>query len=805
MNWKLYITAFVSLLLTGLPQNIFGCGPDEDPHDYFTSFFSRQGAGVKEYEPFYYTALLDFYDDYWMNEEKPDYEKDPVLQEWKKYTNQNISTKEVKDFIYNVPQESMEQMIQFLTAAKPYRLADSIQRNGMTKHFLSQKNLAALRYLSFAKEIEKFTWAPDWETTVKRDSLVLNKYIARAEKLRSDEKEFFLKDKYAYQLCKLAFYNNRFADCIRWHDAYFKNDNTAAVYPLAVSYKAGSFFRMGKKKEAAYEFSKAFTISHGNKKKNFLGFLWATDFCNEGLENDFTAFAKTKEEKAAMLGMFGLYGTSYKLPLLKRLYEVDATSPILPLLAIREVNKVEEQYLTPQLHNEKGGKAFYISWLEEDSTKRKPDLSSLIQFFSEVSENKAAANQALFATAASYVSFINKDYSKAKTLIAKAKSLQPSNAVKEQIQLISLMVMANEKPLLNKEAEQELLSSLQWLSEKASKDSEYKTFLRNFFSQIIAQKYQQQKDDYKAALAYSAADLAFLKEGNEYYSTDNGIQFVRNELSTEQLLKLHDLQMSRQRTAYENYLLKLSSFNADQVIDVIGTSYLRDHNFEKAIEWLEKVSKPTLLTTTNYNYTTNKETIINIDPFYDYLNDWQRYSKSVAKPFNKLTAVQALAAMQKKADTMQNAEVKSKTYYQLASAFYNMSYYGNSWSLLSYERSSIEWNTGIYRAPWEREYYGVYKAKDYYQKAYALTKNNEFKAACYFMMAKCTQRQIAAPAYEYNNWEKYEKDRDDFQKKFKNNPLFVDFVKQFGQTKFYNYTYTRCSYLRDFVKSSGKK
>jgi hypothetical protein len=134
-----------------------------------------------------------------------------------------------------------------------------------------------------------------------------------------------------------------------------------------------------------------------------------------------------------------------------------------------------------------------------------------------------------------------------------------------------------------------------------------------------------------------------------------------------------------------------------------------------------------------------------------------------------------------------------------------MSYYGNSWNVVAYYRTSSDWNTGDYEVPWKKEYYGVYKAKDYYQKAHDLSKNKEFKAAAFFMMVKCLQRQIPAPTYNYDNWEQYEKQRIIFQQKFKNNPFFNDFVNNYGTTKFYTYTFNRCSYLRDFVKNNLKK
>jgi len=136
----------------------------------------------------------------------------------------------------------------------------------------------------------------------------------------------------------------------------------------------------------------------------------------------------------------------------------------------------------------------------------------------------------------------------------------------------------------------------------------------------------------------------------------------------------------------------------------------------------------------------------------------------------------------------------------LASAYYNMSYYGNTWMAVAYDRPNTLWNTGNYKADWEKEYFGVHKAKDYYTKAYELTSaNKEFKAAAYFLSAKCVQRQLLHPEYDWNNYDGYESKLKVFQKKFMQNTMFANFKKEFGSTKFYQYAYTRCSYLKDFV------
>ncbi|HEX8315741.1 MAG TPA: hypothetical protein VF609_12145, partial [Flavisolibacter sp.] len=326
---------------------------------------------------------------------------------------------------------------------------------------------------------------------------------------------------------------------------------------------------------------------------------------------------------------------------------------------------------------------------------------------------------------------------------------------------------------------------------------------RNFFSQILSQKYEQQNDVTRAALAYSMADLSFFKKDeNDYsYSYPPAIDYVQTEMNTDNLVKLYEVIITPS-TETEKFFVQNGSVKRDDVVDVLGTSYLRDRNYAKAMEWLSKAGKLETLTETQYNYQTGKETTVNVDPFFDYLNDWQRYNKSATTPYTKLSLARKLQETKTKIDAA-TAGDNSKLFYEYASALYNMSYYGNSWNAVAYSHSSSDWNQGAYKLPWEKEYYGVYEAGNYYQKAYDVATNKEFKAACLFMVAKCAQRQIPLPRYDYKNYEQYEKSLAVFNQKFKNNPLFAKFKTEFGTTKFYQYAYNRCSYLRDYVKKGA--
>jgi hypothetical protein len=781
MNWKVFIIASVSFALSLVPQNIFGCS-DPDVVDYYTTFFSKGASNTPEYKPFYYTALLRFYDDAWWYDEEQkvkSYDDDKLIQEWASFCKTPIP--DAAEFIYKVKKSDVDKLL----AAKgtvPAAFPDSLRRNAMVQCLASSKHAATLQYLQFAKTVEPYVSEGDWENPVERDNLKMNGFIATADKRFREATDAFLKDKYAFQRCRLAFYNNRYQDCIRWYDEHFTPQNTSAVNAMAHSYKGGSQFRLDRKKEAAYTFSKLFDPTVPTKKQHMLGFLWATDFSNAELEDSYSTLARNDAEKAKLLGMFALHGIDYRLPTLEKVFALDPSSPMLPVLAIREINKVEELYLTPLLDENVRNWSFYVREDGPDQAKSKKYVSDLTRFFEKLSAHKATAQPALYLTGAAYLSYIAKDYSKAKTYIEQAKKHKPTGRLNEQIQLTQLLVMASDNPKIDAAVEQEILPAMQWLAGKEKTDEEYAIFARNFFKTVLGPRYEKQGDLSRAALSYS------------------DIGYVQENMNTAHLLTLYQLYGKGNATAFEKFMLNHASFKRDEVVDVIGTSYLRDRSFEQAVEWLKKAGKPVELVETKYDYRTDKATTINVDPFFDYLNDWQRFDKKGTKPYTKLGLAEKLLETQRKLDTTKSVEQRAKLNYLMGTAYYNMSYYGNSWQAVAYNRSGSDWNRGNYKTDWEKEYYGVYKAADHYQKAYELTKDKEFKAAAYFMVVKCKQRQITAPNYDdYPEYEEYEKQLAAFEKKFKTSPLFSNFVKEFGATKFYKYTYNRCSYLRDFV------
>jgi hypothetical protein len=288
---------------------------------------------------------------------------------------------------------------------------------------------------------------------------------------------------------------------------------------------------------------------------------------------------------------------------------------------------------------------------------------------------------------------------------------------------------------------------------------QWRSIYRNLMSEILAKRYHQQGDLAKETLCIGAADH-MMKGQQDYYGYMNGVDFLRNNLMSADVERLYALVDSKQPNKFESYLL------------------------------------------THNSVTRKDKKVINKNPFADLLYD--REEQLVSEKKFSSTKLAFAQEMQKLEQAAKLPATAAKSYYKLASGMYNITYYGHTWELVQYSRSGSD---GYYipkdATDFQKEYYGAYKAHDYFEKAMKASTDKNFKARCLFMMAKCVQKLEHQPQYnEYSsgNWDKYDEAQKAYWPKFMNNKYFPQFVKEYGSTAFYKEVFNSCSYLRDFVK-----
>ncbi|MBL0198694.1 MAG: hypothetical protein IPP81_00525 [Chitinophagaceae bacterium] len=794
MNWKAFITACISTAIISLPQNIIGCGPDADPYDYYTSFFHQNLPEAQGYRPFYYIGYQSFYDD-----AEPTDVTDVLADEWITYCGHSVQKADAKKLVNKFAWKDLNNLYYNLEKNQPLKIPDSVKQNSMTAYFIQSKDLEALGYILYAKQVEPYVTGGegDWNAPA-RDSLKMAKLIKNGQQLYAVAKKDIFKQKYAYQFLRLAHYSERYTDVINWYDEFAaRTTSNSVLQPLTLALKAGALFHTGQQKEAAYLFSKVFAASTAKRISNYLGFNWSVD--RKANKNDYLDMCKGDKERAAMLALFALSSSDNSLPDMKEIFRLNPASEELEVLVVREINKLEEKYLTPAMLKVPGGKPFYFTWEDEskDSVMRESEkeVTSLASFLNDAAQSKSISNAGLFETAAGYAAYMTRDYTTAKKYLADAEKMPLTQKVKDQWALTNLLVTINEKDKIDAAFEEQLLPSLQWIAEKVKAEKavtlnywqvqQWRSIYRNLMSEVLAKRYHEQGDLAKETLCIGAADH-MMKGQQNYYGSVNGIDFLRNNLMSKDVEKLYTLLTTNQPNKFESYLFAHNSVTKKEVVDFAGTSYVREYDYTKAIEWFKKSSDKKAITKNPF-----------IDVLYDVeeqLADEKKFSTT------KLAFAQEMLKLEQQ--TRQPA-MAAKSFYKMALGMYNITYYGHTWEMVQYYRSGSD---GYYipenGTAFQKEYYGAFKAKEYFEKAMDAGTDKNFKARCLFMMAKCAQKQVHQPQYsEYKtNWDKYDEDQKAYWAKFKANTYFPQFVKEYGNTAFYKEAFSSCSYLRDFVK-----
>jgi len=796
MNWKAFLVFSISGLLVSFPQNIIGCGEGFDPYDYYTSFFHQNLPEPYGYRPFYYTGYNFLYD-----ENEPAEVSDLLAKEWADYCSTPVTTEDAKSFVNKFARKDINNLYGTVEKNQSAVIPDSVMQNSMTRYFVQKKNLEALGYILYAKQVEPSVLgnSDTWEPVV-RDSLKMAKLIKDGLQLYNASKTPFFKLRYAYQVTRLALYSNRYLDAIRFYDDYISNNSTPGILqPLSLALKGGALYRTGKKKEAALLFSKAFSSSVAKRISNYLGFKWSTG--SETDRKDYTALCKTNEEKAAMLSLFAMGSTGNELATMKEVYQLNATSEELEVLAVREINKLEEKYFTPVLQKEKGGSSFFYYWERDNADSliigAGKETRALATFLHEAGNNKKVKNPGLFETGAAYTAYMLKDYSSAKKYLAAAKEKSLTQKVLDQWTLTNILVTINQHAEMDSAFEEQLLPSLVWLDERVKNErpvssqfyeiGQWKKIYRDLLCEILARRYHKAGEYHKEALCIGAADVVKYPWADEIYN--KGVDFMRDKLTSKDVEKLYTLLTSKQQNKFEKFIINRNSITQSTVVDFAGTAYLREYDYNKAIEWFKKMPDKKVLT-------------IHKNPFVDLLYD-QEEPLATEKKFstNKLAFAETMLQLMKQA--VSDKTNAAKHYNKIANALYNMTYYGHTWELVQYSRSGSDgYNIPKGANAFQREYYGCYAAHDYFEKAMNTSVDPNFKARCLFMMAKCSQKQIPKPGYsDYNNnYNQLDAAEKIYWSKFKKNTYFPRFIKEYSTTPFYKEAYNTCSFLRDFVR-----
>lgn len=816
INWKKSLVCCVSFLAVFFGEvavNI-ACGPEQDPYDYYVSYFHNNVQG-DEYEAFAFNEMVYLY----KNEE---FESEPEINsaEWANFL--NIKKEDVFKVMYNRDSLTNIKLVN-LSIQSINNLPDSLKQNSYVKAMA--KNEEALKYFNFAKSCEPLATSDfDPWNPVQRDSVAMIKKAEEAIRFAAIEKQDFLKLRYAYQATRMFHYAGKYEDCKITYEKYVEpNKIKSAVNGWALALYAGAVRYSGNPDRAAYLFAKVFASNPERRVQAYKNYFYTSAPIENVLKH-----AKNDTEKAAVWAIEGFGTSSPNLESLQNVYEYQPKSLLTGALLVREVNKLE-QNLIKESDIAKNSFARYFARYGDDGktidSAKDANLKHLIQlkeFALKLANDKKYPQAELGTITAAYLSWMQNKPAAGVAYLAGIKNVDKlPERYRDQVRIIQLLCESTKIKKGENFNENNLLPALKWLDEKryaenkpqptaqdyyddwANGENRFTITTRNFYQQILAPAYLKMGDTAKAALALVKGDLKYSSLKNNSLFKNISYQtttFWQQSLSPKTMQDLAKFKTRPKADDVESLLASaLNKLANNDFYELYGTTYLRTHNYAKAIECFNKISAGYKYFTPSNWYGNNEDNKLYANSFTETINDYPKKYGKMQTGINKKTFAQEMLRLQKLA--LNDKKNASLYYYKMANGIYQTGYYGNSWFLISYDWSSYD----LYGPPqtlYDNDYKLATTAKAFYNKAKLLSSDANFKAKCTFMLAKCEQKKIINTSYGnvYNYDENYEVTRNKFMAANFNNPYFKELKAKYAITPFYKIAVNQCSYFKEFLR-----
>ncbi|MBC9934600.1 hypothetical protein [Chitinophaga qingshengii] len=770
MNYKKFIVFFISFcaVLFGNVIYTLSCGPEEDPYDYYISFFNPYPS-APGYEPFYYSGLSPFYDD------AASSEYDINIGDWQRFTGDKVKAADIREYVYTYTKEEMSAVATRSTASLP----DSVSKNTFARFLQEDRNQEAARYLLFAKTCEPFVSQSDRWSAPERNIPAMTALEKEAAELYEKTSNKDIRDRYAFQQVRLLHYSGRYEEAAATFDKLFKKAGSSLLYYKSLALKAGAVQHMGDSVQGAYLFSRVFDKAVPLRTSCYISMRWG-NAPEEAVYN----LCKDNREKAMVAAIYGMRPDELNLEPLKKVYAFDPASPAMNVLLGREISKLESMFLNKAVSTstDSASMAAIVKLSPELASMVNVKIRPMIGWMNSIIDKGKVKDLAFWQVNSAYLSYMCRDYEVARAMLNKVNSKEPD--IRNQWEVVNILLNVNEQKSIDAALETKLLASFKWLDEQmgstpppdkwwmSGRDRFFAKTYRNLLGAILAPKYHLQGDYVKESLIRGRCDS--LKAYDYFLSGASAEDQIYGQMNSAQLLQLHNFMKSTGKTPYESYLAGFFPKGID-LDATIGESYVRVHDFKNAQPWFKKANNLAA------SYLVFKELYQDFGP--------DTAERAFSKPITQLQYVDRMLALQEK---MKVTPVDAKVYYEYATGLFNITYYGRTWNFVQKYRPSTTWyTTACEKDPFEKQYFGCYAAEGYYLKAAQAATDPEFRAKCFFMAARCYQKHVTPM-----------EDSQKYYAALVRNRYFPVLKSNYSQTRLYQEVYGQCSYLRDFVKSA---
>lgn len=538
-------------------------------------------------------------------------------------------------------------------------------------------------------------------------------------------------------------------------------------------------------------------------------------------------YAKKPEEKAAIFTIRAIQNPGRGLADLQQIARICPTSPYLPLLITREINKVEDWLLTARL----SGLAPWVSfapdfdwdenydrkisrWRRINAQKDRVYVEQLRQFL----ENCAKRNRRntallpLLQLAVSHLYFIENQYTESWNILQQVKPGRDKR-LQLQKQIQELLLLPHRRDVTRAATQTALARRLENVRHNAGLLTEPAIQLGRIYL-ALSHAFFNKKDMVTAGLLFGRGALTTASRNEHWWGGVGAAGFYDNLATINDLERLERLLDKKQKTTFEqfitgpfepievsedpsewNYFIEDSQNHSpvpgrDQLYELKGTFAFRDGDLIRA-----------------------NRAFAQIDTAYwgsgwdeDYCGSVDLIAADTVAPLPNNTKARFVKKMlDLETEAARNPSKRALNYYLLGNAWFQCSYWGRASGMFAAGKSTDDTDrpdpyrrgpTYLSNQPDPARYGAVYyrcrRAARFYQRALDQRPDPELAARVFYMLAECDRRDRWMTARRLG-------ESSGVQEGDVASPFFRTWAKRYGKTAVYRERVERCPGLRAYL------
>lgn len=744
---------WIAFISCGISAGIVYACADGWGEEYGVSNFAPEVFVDSAYSPFFYSE--NYYYRIGYDDDQHTRFNDENATDWSVYLNQKLTLSQLHYFLEDASLNSID------SATASYNgnaksLPATMQSFEVFKTKRNKKVTGFLRYLSLAKKCEPFAlneirdyWNYDSiRTRVKKtDDTGMNNQLSDEIDRSTD---LFMKERYWFQLVRLSYFTGAPQDAISAYNKYEEQMPRNTLFYRTLSYTAGAYYKMKDYSRSNYYFSRVYDECNALKPSAHFSFHPQ----EEADWNATLALCKNVNEKATLWQMLGVYYGSPE-EAIARIYALNPKSDKLGLLLSRVVNIYEQRFGYPADYSNSGAR---------DSADARAK-----QLITRIANAANTDKPWVWYMAAGYLNTLDSAYTEATSYYARAEQKIPPNKLdKAQLKLLKVLNKIGGAGRIDSKLEDEILSDLTWL-DGIEKNNLYPnlryTDALAWLAQVIASKYRAQHELVKGECFYNR---------NEFYADRT------NVLNMERFLN------NPSKTPFEKLCARLSTIRIGDIYEFQAIQLAYKDSTDDAMKLLVKNDSAA-------------NVILPANPFNGRISDCHDCDQAATQR----TKYTRLTFLKKVKELKDNIGAERDVYNNallLGNAYYNISHYGNDRAF--YECNILgqyQYSPFIIDSVYRPMLTSMALPARYYRIALSAAKDDEQKAKCHFMLAKCERN-----AWYNENYYNDAKNEYGIEVAIPLSVLtqFAD-LKKYSNTRFYQEAIKECGYFEQYTALYG--